>query len=395
MARGDDRDLRPRTRLVRAGALDGELAKTVGPPVQRGSTVLMPNAASLYDGSMPTYGRHGLAPQQALSEALSSLEGGIHTQLYSSGLAAITGAMLSVLKSGDDVLATDCIYAPVRRFCDGFLRAFGVTTRYFPSRANTDDIFRLATSATRLVLLESPGSLTFEIQDIGAVARAARERGVLTLIDNTYGAGHLFKPLVHGVDLSAQALTKYVGGHSDAFMGSVATADWALATKLKLAGRDNGWSVSPDDAYTMLRGLRTLDARLARHGASGLEVARWLQAQPEVVKVLHPGLLDFPDHALFSRDFSGANGLFSIVLRPAPEAAVHALLNTLDLFGLGFSWGGFESLAIHCDPQLEGGRTAERWSAPGPVVRLHVGLEDPADLTDDLRRGLNAFSVLA
>jgi cystathionine beta-lyase len=273
------------------------------------------------------------------------------------------------------------------------LKRFGVTTRYLPPRATADQFMAAAGPATRLICLESPGSLTFEMQDVAAIAAAARGRGILTLIDNTYGAGLLFKPLAHGADLSAQALTKYVGGHSDLFMGSVAVSDPALAAKLKLTVRDNGWSVSPDDAYWMLRGLRTLDTRLARHGASGLAVAEWLKAQPEVTRVLHPALPDFPDHALFKRDFTGPNGLFSFELRPAPESAVHALLDRMELFGLGFSWGGFESLAIHCDPQLGTGRTAERWRAAGPLVRLHVGLEDPNDLIEDLRRGLDAFSA--
>ena len=388
------RELTERTRLIHAGAEPpAHLPRTVGPPVQRGSTVLLPTAASLYDGSAPTYGRHGLASHHALSAALSELEGGVHTQLYSSGLHALTGAMESVLAAGDEVLAVDCVYAPLRRFCDGVLSRFGVATRYFPARATAEAVMAMATPATRLIVLESPGSLTFEVQDVAAIARAARERGVLTLIDNTYGAGLLFKPLAHGVDFSAQALTKYVGGHSDVFMGSVAVSDPALAARLKAGARDNGWAVSPDDAYQMQRGLRTLEARLARHGASGLEVARWLASQPEVARVLHPGLPGSPDHALFARDFSGPNGLFGFELAPAPQAAVHALLDALELFGLGFSWGGFESLAIHCDPQLKTARTAEPWKSGGPIVRLHVGLEDPADLTADLRRGLDAFAA--
>jgi cystathionine beta-lyase len=389
-----DRKLTERTRLVHAGTEPpAHLPRTVGPPVQRGSTVLLPNAASLYDGSLPTYGRHGLAPHDALSAALSELEGGVYTQLYASGLAALTGAMLSVLAAGDAVLAVDCAYAPIRRFCDGFLARFGVSTRYFPARAAAEEVMALVTPATRLIVLESPGSLTFEMQDVGAVAAAARARGVLTLIDNTYGAGLLFKPLAHGVDLSAQALTKYVGGHSDVFMGSVAVADPALASRLRIGVRDTGWSVSPDDAYQMLRGLRTLETRLARHGASGLEVARWLEGQPEVARVLHPALPGSPDQALFARDFTGPNGLFSLELAPAPARAVNVLLDALELFGLGFSWGGFESLAIPCDPQLTFARSVEPWSAAGPVVRLHVGLEDPADLIADLRRGLDAFAA--
>jgi len=381
------------TRLIHAGAVPDALPRTVGPPVQRASTVLLPDAASLYDPSKVTYGRHGLASHHALADALAELEGGTDAQLYSSGLAALTGAMLSVLEPGDEVLAADCLYAPWRRFCDGPLRRFGVTTRYLPARASAEAFMAAATPATRLIALESPGSLTFEMQDVPAIAAAAHARGVLTLMDNTYGAGLLFKPLAHGVDLSAQALTKYVAGHSDLLMGSVATADPELASKLKVTVRDHGWAVSPDDCYWMLRGLRTLPTRLAQHGASGLTVARWLAVQPEVARVLHPGLPDFPDHGLWRRDFSGANGLFSFELRPAPVTAVHALLDRLEVFGLGFSWGGFESLAIHCDPQLNAGRTAEPWRAAGPLVRLHVGLEAPEDLIADLRRGLDAFAA--
>jgi cystathionine beta-lyase len=393
-AKPTDPRWREATRLIRAGAASDEaLSRTVGPPIQRGSTVLLPDAASLYDGSQNTYGRHGLAPHVALAEALGTLEGAVHVQLYSSGLAALTGAMLAVLKAGDEVLAADCVYAPTRRFCDGVLKRFGVTTRYFPASAGPEAVMALAGPATRLIVLESPGSLTFEVQDVPAIARAARARDILTLIDNTYGAGLLFKPLAHGVDLSVQALTKYVGGHSDLFMGSCAVADARLATQLKVAVRDTGWSVSPDDAYGMLRGLRTLETRLARHGASGLAVARWLADQPEVARVLHPALPGSPGHAVFARDFAGPNGLFGLELRPAPEAAVHAFLDALTLFGLGFSWGGFESLAIHCDPQLRIARSAEPWTAAGPIVRLHVGLEDPADLIDDLRRGLDAFAA--
>ena len=379
------------TRLTHAGGWREPLARTVGPPVQRGSTVLLPDAAALYDGGQTSYGRQGLASHEALARALAELEGASEVQLFSSGLAALTGAMLAVLGAGDEVLVVDCVYAPWRRFCDNVLKRFGVTTRYFPANADAAAVMALAGPATRLICLESPGSLTFEMQDVPAIAAAARARGILTLVDNTYGAGLLFKPLAHGVDLSAQALTKYVGGHSDLFMGSVAVADPALATRLKLAARDHGWSVSADDAYTMLRGLRTLATRMARHGESGLAVARWLAEQPEVARVLHPALPDFPGHGLWARDFAGANGLFSLELAPAPEAAVHAFLDRLALFGLGFSWGGFESLAIACDPQLKVARTAAPWRAAGPLVRLHVGLEDPADLITDLRRGLDAF----
>ena len=382
------------TRLIRSGHVDpaARLDRTVGPPIQRGSTVLLPDAASLYDGSHQTYGRMGLAVHETFAEALRELEGAAHVQLYSSGAAAISGAMLSVLQAGDEVLAVDCVYAPTRRFMDGFLKRFGVSSRYIGARAAADEIMALATPATRLIVLESPGSLTFEMQDVAAIAKAAKARGILTLIDNTWAAGLTFKPLAHGADLSVQALTKYVCGHSDVFLGSVATNSPDLAGKLSRGVRDTGWAVSPDDAYQGLRGLRTLAARMAAQGEAGLEVARWLAGQPEVVRVLHPALPDFTDHELWARDYSGACGLFSFELTPAQEPAVHALLNALSLFGLGFSWGGFESLAIHCDPQLKTGRTAEPWAAAGPIVRLHIGQEAPADLIADLRRGLDAFA---
>jgi cystathionine beta-lyase len=377
------------TRLIHSGKADA-IARTVGPPIQRGSTVLVPNAAALYDGSTLTYGRMGLASQMALTQALCALEGASHVQLYDSGLAAMTGPMLSILKAGDEVLVVDCIYTPTRRFCDTVLTRFGISTRYFPAGASADAVIAMIGPSTRLIVLESPGSLTFEIQDVPEIARQARARGVLTLIDNTYGAGLLFKPLAHGIDISCQALTKYVGGHSDVFMGSAAVADESLAKALNQAARDHGWSVSPDDAYAMLRGLRTLETRLARHGASGVEIARWLEARPEVERVLHPALPACPGHEFWKRDFTGANGLFSFVLKPGGDA--FALLDALELFGLGFSWGGFESLAIAFDKKVSILRTAEPWREAGPLVRLHIGLEDPADLIADLRRGLDAYS---
>lgn len=391
---GGDENRGEATRLIRAGSRAPEgLVRTVGPPIQKGSTVLMADAASLYDYNAVSYGRQGLSAHKALSEALSVLEGGVHTELYSSGLAALTGAMMAVLGAGDEVLVVDCIYAPTRRFCETMLKRFGVATRYFPARATPDAVMAMATPATKLIVLESPGSLTFEIQDIPAIAKAARAKGVLTAIDNTYGAGLYYKPLSLGVDLSIQALTKYVGGHSDVFMGSVAVADETLAARLKAGILQTGWAVAPEDAYAILRGLRTLETRLARHQANGLEVARWLQAQPEVSRVLHPALPDFPGHALWQRDFTGANGLFSLVMDGGGDKAVHAFLDALEIFGLGFSWGGFESLAINCDPQLATSRSAERWSAEGPVIRLHVGLEDAGDLIADLRKGLDAFAL--
>jgi cystathionine beta-lyase len=381
----------PATRLIHAVTGPTMDSPTVGPPIVRGSTVLMPNAASLYDDDLVSYGRSGLVTQRTLCQALADMEGAAHCQLFPSGLAAVAGAMLAVLKAGDQVLVADCAYGPTQRFCDKVLKRYGVDIVYFPPRASAEAIFALAGPALRLVVMESPGSLTFELQDIDAIAGLARERGALTLLDNTWGAGLLLRPLAHGIDLSVQALTKYVGGHSDVFMGSVCANDPKMIKALDDAILNFGWSVSPDDAYQALRGLRTLPVRLARHGESALEIAAWLSEQPQILKVLHPALPDSPDHALWKRDYAGACGLFSIVLQPAPDAAVDAFLDALTLFGLGFSWGGFESLAISSGGQLR----HRKHHAPlgGPLVRLHIGLEDVEDLKADLHIGLAAFNA--
>ncbi|MFZ5721881.1 MAG: cystathionine beta-lyase [Pseudomonadota bacterium] len=382
------------TRLIHAGKAPEPLARTVGPPIQKGSTVLLPNAAALYDDAHHlTYGRAGLAAQAALQDALATLEGAVGVSLYPSGIAAISGAILALVKAGDAVLVVDNVYKPVRRFCDQVLGRFGVDVGYFDPRTPPEALFDQAPAALRLVLLESPGSLSFEMQDVPRIAELARARGVLTAIDNTWGAGLLFRPLEHGVDVSIQALTKYAGGCSDVFMGSAAARDPALVRKLADGVHHMGWAVSGEDAYDILRGLRTLPLRLGRQGASGLKVAAWLRDQPEVAQMLHPGLPGCPDHELWARDYKGACGLFGFVLKPAPRAAVDAFLDALQLFGLGFSWGGFESLAIVCDPQLKVRRHAADYG--GPLIRLHVGMEDPDDLIVDLRRGLDAFSKLA
>lgn len=382
------------TRLIRAGAKSGDLVKTVGPPIQKGSTVLLPNAAALYDDdNYLTYGRAGLAAHEALKNALAEMEGAAGVCLYPSGLAALTGAMLAVLKSGDEVLVADNVYKPTRRFCDNVLRRYGVTVRYFDPRQRPEDLVASASEAVRLIAMESPGSLTFEMLDLPAVAALARQRGILTLTDNTWGAGYLFKPLEHGVDISVQALTKYVGGHSDVFMGSAAARDRQLAKTLQNSVHDLGWSVAAEDAYQMLRGLRTLPARLERQGAAGLAIAAWLKQQPEVVEVIHPGLPGDADHELWKRDYRGACGLFAFVLKAARPEATEAFLDALDLFGLGFSWGGFESLAINSDPQL--GKRKFAHSYPGSLMRLHIGLEAEEDLVADLRQALDAYARTA
>ena len=382
------------TRLIHTGQVKGDLARTVGPPIQKGSTVLLPNAAALYDdANYLTYGRGGLSAQTALQDALGELEGAAGVTLYPSGIAAISGALLALLKAGDEVLVADTIYKPVRRFCDNVLRRFGVGVSYFDPRITPEDLVGAAAPATRLILMETPGSLSFEMQDMARVADLARARGILTAADNTWGAGLLFRPLAHGLDLSIQALTKYVGGHSDVFMGSVAANDPGLVRRLADGINHMGWAVSGEDAYAMLRGLRTLPLRLEKQGANGLAVAAWLQDQPEVASMYHPALPGCPGHDLWARDFSGACGLFGFALRPAPQAAVDAFLDALRVFGLGFSWGGFESLAIWCDPQLKARKTQRDYG--GPLIRLHVGLEAPADLIADLRAGLDAYAKLA
>ncbi|MGZ6019278.1 MAG: cystathionine beta-lyase [Phenylobacterium sp.] len=385
---------RPDTRLIRAGQGAGRAAKTVGPAVQRGSTVLLPDAASLYPtDDRLTYGRQGLSAQFALQAALADLENAKAVTLYPSGLAALTGALLAILKTGDEVLVTDVIYKPTRRFCDHVLRRFGVSVRYFDPRHTPDDLVASASDATRVILMESPGSLSFEMQDMTRVAELARARGILTVADNTWGAGYLYRPLDHGIDISVQALTKYVAGHSDVFMGAAAVNDPKLARELDDGIHNLGWAVAGDEAYQVLRGLRTLPTRLARHGENSLAVAAWLRERPEVVEVFHPALPGAQGHDLWARDFTGACGLFAFALRPAPEAAVNAFLDALTLFGLGFSWGGFESLAISCDAQLKVRKFHHDYG--GPLIRLHIGLEDPGDLITDLERGLGAYTAKA
>lgn len=382
------------TRLIHAGTEPRPLSRTVGPPVQKGSTVLLPDAASLYDDdNCVTYGRAGLAAQDALKDALAAMEGAVGVSLYPSGLSAISGALLAVLKAGDELLVVDTVYKPVRRFCDEVLARFGVTVTYYDPLVEPERLVGDASAAARLILMESPGSLTFEVQDVPRIAALARERGILTALDNTWGAGFLFRPLEHGVDLSLQALTKYVGGHSDVFMGSAAARDPALVRKLDDGVHHLGWSVSGDDAYLMLRGLRTLPTRLTTQGEAALQVAAWLKGQPEIGEVLHPALPGAPGHDLWSRDYKGACGLFGFTLRAGSDAAVDAFLDALEVFGLGFSWGGFESLAIWCDPQLR--RRRFRRDCGGPLIRLHIGLETPDDLIADLRRGLDAYAKLA
>lgn len=295
---------------------------------------------------------------------------------------------MATLSSGDHLLVTDNVYRPARNFCNTVLKRMGVETTYFDPLIGSD-IAALFRPNTRAVFLESPGSQSFEMQDIPAIAAVAKEKGAVTLMDNTWATPLFFRPLENGVDLSIQAGTKYIVGHSDVMLGTV-SANADLLSRLKEYVALSGFCVGPDDVYLALRGLRTMGVRLRRHHESGLKVAQWLAQRPEVLRVMHPGLPDDPGHAIWRRDFSGASGLFSIVLKPVPKEAVFAFLDTLRLFGMGASWGGFESLVIYFD--CTDYRTATRWSPGGPTLRFHIGLEDVEDLMADLERGFAAMA---
>ncbi|CAH1668428.1 cystathionine beta-lyase [Chelatococcus asaccharovorans] len=380
------------TRMVVAGRHPDEHFGFVNPPVVHGSTVLSPTMADLtgHTGRY-SYGRRGSPTMGALEEALMALEGkeSAGVVLCPSGLAAVSTALLSCLKAGDHLLMTDSVYGPTRNFCDGVLRRFGVETTYYDPQVGAD-IAQFLKSNTRAVFTESPGSQSFEMQDIPAIAAVAHAHGALVLTDNTWATPLFYAAHAHGADIAIQAATKYLGGHSDVMSGAV-SANAAAWPALKRTWGDLGVTVAPDDVFLVLRGLRTLPLRMARHHEAGLEMARWLSGHPEVQRVLHPALPSDPGHALFLRDYRGASGLFSIVLQPGPEEAVAALLDGLALFGMGYSWGGFESLAIpfDCAPL----RTATQWAPGGPTLRLHIGLEDLDDLKADLGQGLERFAA--
>jgi cystathionine beta-lyase len=389
---GRSKPQKPETTLVTAGRDTKAQKGFVNPPVVHGSTVLYPTADDLHAhrGEFQ-YGRRGTPTTKALQEALMALEGPQCTGvgIAPSGLAAITTTLLAVLKSGDHLLVCDNAYRPTRNFCNGMLARYGVETTYFDPLIGAG-IAELFKPNTRAVLAEAPGSQTFEMPDIPAIASVAHAHGALVIDDNTWATPLYHRSLEQDVDISIQAATKYIGGHSDIMFGTISAnaKAWPLiAEAIQLLGVCAG----PDDVFLALRGLRTLAVRLAQHHRSGLEMARWLATRPEVIRVLHPALENDPGHAIWKRDFSGASGLFSVVLKPAPQKAVDALLDTVKLFGMGYSWGGFESLVIPFDCQ--GYRTATKWAPGGPTLRLHIGLEDVGDLKTDLERGFAAFNA--
>lgn len=391
-----DHPLEDDTLIAHAGNRPRENFGIVNPPVYHTSTVLFPTVAALEDSvrhldepGRVHYGRYGTPTTFAFEQTVAQLEGGDQAIALPSGLAAITVALSAFLSAGDHLLMVDTVYGPARKFCDRQLARFGVETTYYDPLigAGIADLLR---PSTKVVYLESPGSLTFEVQDIAAIAAAAHAAGATVIMDNTWGTPLFCKPFRHGVDVSVHAATKYIVGHSDAMLGLVVTRD-ELFRQLKSTAHGFGHAAAPDDCYLGLRGLRTLSVRLRRHQENGLTLARWLRGRPEVAWVLHPALEQDAGHSAWRRYFTGASGLFGIVLNPVAKPALAAMLDGMELFGMGFSWGGYESLILPVRPETV--RSATAWSAPGPVLRIHAGLEDPRDLIADLERGFERLNA--
>jgi cystathionine beta-lyase len=379
---------KPATEVVTAGRNPLAHHGAVNPPVYHVSTLIHPTMDSLEKRSQPyAYGRRGSPTVTALQDAINRLEGGAGTVLAPSGYAAVTLALMSVAGSGDHVLVTDNAYGPTRTFCDKTLSRFGVETTYYDPTVGAG-IADLMRPNTRAVFCESPGSLTFEVQDIPAIAAVAHKRGAVVIADNTWATPLLFDAFAHGVDISLHAATKYIVGHSDAMLGTV-TANDATLKQLRETHGNLGLCVGPDDVYLGQRGLRTLAVRLRQHQETALLLADWLQRRPEVARVLYPALPEDPGYKLWKRDFSGASGLFGVVFKPTSHAAIAAMLDHMELFGMGWSWGGYESLIVPAHIN----RTARPFVAEGPVLRIHAGLEAVEDLIADLAAGLKRLGA--
>ncbi|PKU25945.1 cystathionine beta-lyase [Telmatospirillum siberiense] len=383
------------TKIVHAGRHPEQYHGAVNPPVYHVSTVTYPSVAAMteaerkpYDGMR--YGRYGTPTSFALEEAIAILEGGYRTISTASGLAAITGTLTALLKSGDHVLMVDTVYFPTRRFCTEHLKRCGIETTFYDPSIGAG-ISALMRPETRVVFVEAPGSLTFEMQDIPAIATVAHAGGAIVVMDNTWATPLFFKPFEKGVDISLQAATKFIVGHSDAMLGLITCATEELWHVVKSSIAHFGVCAGSEEVYLGLRGLRTLSVRLRQHQESGLALASWLAARPEVLRVMHPALPGDPGHALWKRDFSGACGLFGFELAPCPEAAVNAFIDGLEHFGLGYSWGGYESLIIPTSDGIK--RTAKPWRGDGPTLRIHTGLEDPSDLIEDLAKGFDRLAA--
>lgn len=386
MAKSENGDKGINTRLAHMGNDPHAYFGFVNPPVVHASTVLFRSAEIMANRNQRyTYGTHGTPTTDALSAAMDDLEGSAGTVIVPSGLAAVVLPLLAFLSAGDHVLLTDSVYAPTRNFTDTMLKRFGVDVEYYDPLVGAG-ISALMKPNTKVVFTESPGSNTFEIQDIPAIAEAAHAAGAVVLMDNTWATPLYFKALDFGVDVSIHAATKYPAGHSDVLLGTV-SANAACWPRLHDTFRAMGCCAAPDDVYQVLRGLRTMGLRLERHQQSALDIARWLEQQPGVARVLHPALESHPGHGLWKRDFSGSSGIFSFVLRGGGVKQAHAFLDALEIFGLGYSWGGFESLAV---PVFLGDRTIATAPVEGPVIRLQIGLEDVKDLKVDIARGLAA-----
>ena len=384
------------TTIVTAGRKPHDNHGIVNPPVYHASTVLMPTyadvqAAGKRGPGQIVYGRNGTPTTFAIQDAFCALEGADLAVSCASGKAAIVTALMAFAKAGDHILMTDSAYQPARSYASAILADYGVETTFYDPRLGAG-VAALIRPNTTIVYTESPGSVTFEVQDVPAIAEVAHKAGAVVINDNTWAAGYFFRPLEHGADVVIQAGTKYIGGHSDIMLGLVganaAHADRLWNTFLALA---NG--SGPDDCYLAQRGLRTLGVRLERHHASGMKLAHWLRERPEVLDVLHPGLDDHPDHALWQRDFSGASGLFSVLIRPVGDAQLAAMLDHLELFGMGWSWGGYESLMVPSD--VRSVRAATPWTREGQLLRIHAGLEDPDDLIADLAAGFERLNAAA
>ena len=365
-------------------------------PVYHGSTVLFDTYEDLEIShenrnkmNQIAYGRYGTPLSFALEQSVAELEGAYGGITTSSGLAAITNSLMAFAGSGDHILVTDSVYKPTRSFCDTLLKRFGVETTYYDPLIG-DGISNLIRPNTKIIFLESPGSQTFEIQDIPAITSSARARGVVTLLDNTWATPIYLKPFELGVDVSIHAATKYITGHSDAMLGVITTTEEHYYT-VRDSVRLNGQCAGPDTMFLGLRGLRTMPTRLRQHYESGLTVAKWLSDRPEVARVIHPALPEDAGYEIWKRDFSGASGLFAFILNPVSTSAVAALVDNAKLFGIGYSWGGFESLLIPFDPSDY--RTATKWEAEGPALRMHVGLESTDDLIADLEVGFEAMNL--
>ena len=377
----DLKSLKPETRIVIAGREYAEHGM-VNPAVYHASTITYPTVKSLHERDQEyTYGRRGTPTSRALETAIAALEGGHACKVSPSGLAAVSTTLLAFLKAGDHMLMVDTAYHPTRQFCNSTLKRLGVETTYYDPLAGRG-IEVLIRSNTKVVYCESPGSQTMEVQDVPAIAELAHKKGCLAVLDNTWSGGHYFNAFAHGCDVSIQAATKYIGGHSDIMLGSTVCSKETWPA-FQHAYETMGQFAGPDDMYLALRGLRTLDVRLERHMRNALKVAEWLRGRDEVGTVLYPALSNDAGHHIWKRDFTGASGLFSVVLKPTSEQSVAAMLDDLSLFGMGFSWGGFESLVVPFKPV----RTATTWTAQGPCFRFHIGLENIDDLIDDLKQG--------